>query len=481
MLVNWRQQSFMSDRRIAPGPRGDTLLGSTLDFKDRPLHFLQYLHQAYGDVVRFRVGAQQWYLIAHPDHIWDMMTRRADVFLKPRIAKRLWDKFLGDGLLTTEGETWKRLHKLVRPSFHRHRIASYGEIMVDYTHRMLDEWEEGQRVDMDQAMVSLTLEIVAKTLFDADVRHGADTVAQAMHVLNREMLEHIHMPVPVPRWWPSERNERKLKAIDDIESIVRGVIDDRRKTKEDRGDLLSMLVLSEDADGERLTDREVRDQAMTLFFAGHETTAHAMTWAWYLFATAPRVVERLQADIDRVTGGNRLAIEHLGDLPYLEMAVKEAMRIRPAVWVYMKEPSEDVEIGGYHIPKGSPIMISPFVTQHDPRWFPSPQTFDPDRFSEERATCIPNGAYVPFSGGSRVCLGKSFAMMEARLILGTMLQLLHPRIPEGHRPIMHAALSMQPEGGLPAEISFREREAGIASMDDLGDPGPHHSAISGGG
>lgn len=439
----------------APGPRGDFLLGSTLDFKESPLEFVSYVHRAYGDVARFRVGPSHWYLIAHPEDIWDVMVRKPDVFIKPNVAKRLWDKFLGDGLLTLEGDSWKRMHKLVRPAFHRKRIDAYGQTMVDFTHRLVDGLEQGDRIDFDAAMVSLTLEIVAKTLFDADVRHGSGQVAEAMAVLNVEMLNHIHSPVPVPRWWPSARNRRKLQAIENIEAIVRAVIDERRQDGQDRGDLLSTLVFAKTEDGEAMTDKEIRDQAMTLFFAGHETTAHAMTWAWYLLARHPHVTARLQADIDAVTQGRRLTIADLKSLPYLDQVVKEAMRILPSVWVFIKQPVEDAVIRGVTIPKGSPVLISPYVTHHDSRWFPSPETFDPDRFSPERAASIPNGAYIPFSGGQRVCIGRNFAMMEARLIIGSLVQRLQPKVPDDLVPVKQAMLSMQPLHGLPADVMFR--------------------------
>jgi cytochrome P450 len=443
-----------------PGPRGDLLLGSTLDFKEHPLHYVKYLHEAYGDVVRFRVGPSYWYLVAHPEDIWDIMTRRSDVFIKPRIAKRLWEKFLGDGLLTTEGDVWKRQHKLVLPAFHRKRIAAYSETMTRFTHRMLAAWEDGERRDFDEDMVQLTLEIVAKTLFDADVQDGAELVGEAMHVIQREMLEHIHMPVPVPRWWPSARNRRKLAAIAEMEGVVRAVIEERRASGEDRGDLLSMLLLATDEEGQSLSDTEVRDQAMTLFFAGHETTAHAMTWMWYLLARNPVVTERLVADLDRVTGGTDLALSHLAELPFLEQTVKEAMRILPSVWVFMKETTEEVEVRGFRIPKGAPVMISPYVTHHDARWYPSPETFDPDRFAKSRAREIPSGAYIPFSGGSRICIGKAFALMEAQLVIGSLLQRVQPSVPADYKLAMKAELSNHPDGGMPVDVAFRGELAG---------------------
>jgi len=443
---------------LPPGPRGDILLGSTLDFKESPLQFACYVQKAYGDVARFRVGPSHWVLVSDPKLVHDMMVERAAEFQKPAVARRLWEKFLGDGLLTTEGETWRRQNRLIRPAFRAGRIAAYGDTMVAYTERMMGDWSEGQQLDLGEEMVALTLEIVAKTLFDADVREGSATVGEAMKVLNVEMLNHIYMPVPLPRWWPSKANKRKMKAIQDIEDIVRKVVEQRRSEGEDRGDLLSMLVFSKDEQGDALSDKEIRDQAMTLFFAGHETTAHAMTWAWYLLATNPEVTQRVQADIDAVSKGEPLTIAMLKQLPFLSRVVDECLRILPSVWVYMKEPVADTHLGGYRMPKGTQIMISPYILQHDARWFPRPETFDPDRFEKERARVIPRGAYVPFSGGSRICAGRNFALMEMRLILGTMLQRLVPEVPEGLVPEKEAVLSMQPKDGLPATIRFRRRE-----------------------
>jgi len=435
------------------------LLGSALDFKASPLEFICYVQRAYGDVARFRVGHQHWYLVSHPDDINEIMTKQAKVFLKPAIARRLWDKFLGDGLLTSEGDEWRRQLKLMRPAFAKKRVSAYGDIMVDYTHRMVEAWTAGEQVDFSEAMVALTLEVVAKTLFDADVRGDAAIVGDAMHVLHEEMLNHIYMPLPVPRWWPSKGNRRKIKAITDIEEIVRGFIEERRASGEDRGDLLSTLVLARTEDGEQLDDKEVRDQSMTLFFAGHETTAHAMTWIWYLLAKYPQVTTRLHREIEAVTHGERLKVDHLKEIPYLEWVVNEGMRILPSVWVFMKEPIEDTTLRGVHIPKGAPILISPYVTQHDARWFPSPETFDPERFSPARIRDIPKGAYVPFSGGSRTCIGKGFAMMEAQLIIGTLVQLLEPSLPAGYVPEKQAVLSLQPLGGLPIEVVHRPSDA----------------------
>ena len=447
------------ERRPAPGPRGAWLLGSTLDFKDRPLEYACYLQRAYGDVVRFRVGHMNWYLLSHPDDIHDAMVQRAHIFLKPKIAHKLWRPFLGDGVLTLEGEAWKRMSRLMRPAFHKKRLANYAGVMARYSDRLVDRYTAGERRDMARDMTALTLEIVAKTLFDADVQADASEFGDAMLDLQDAILDHLYMPLPIPRWWPSQTNRRKWSAIDHMRGRVAQVITERRRAGVDTGDLLSMLMAAREEDGTGLTDKELLDQSMTLFFAGHETTANSLTWTWYLLARHPEVVQRLQEELHAACGERPPGVEDLRNLPYLEQVVKEAMRILPSVWTFMKEPTEDVEVRGYHIPKGSQVMICPYIVHRDPRWWHHPTVFDPDRFAPERESRIRKGAYVPFSGGSRVCLGKAFALLESRIILGTMLQRINPAIPADYVPDKLAELSMHPRGGLPFDVVLRARRS----------------------
>lgn len=437
---------------LAPGPRGDFLLGSTLDFKERPLQYVQYLAQAYGDVVRFRIGFSDWFLVSHPDLVLQVLVSDANKYHKPQLAKRLWKPFLGEGVLAVDGERWKRAHKLIRPGFHRERVDAYGRVMVEYTERMLASWEPGSTRDISVDMVRLTLEIVAKTLFDTDVHKDAATVGEAMLILQDVMTEHIHLPIPLPRWWPSEANKRKVKALDDIHGIIDRVIAERRADDVDRGDLLSMLVQTRTEEGDALDDAQIRDEAMTLFFAGHETTSNALTWNWFLLARNPEVTARCVEELDRVVGDRPVGIADLRGLTYLDAVVKESMRILPSVWSFMREPIEDVELGGFPIEKGANIMISPWVLQHDPRWFPAPYAFRPERFLGDE---IHKGAYVPFSAGPRVCAGKAFATMEARLVLATMLQKQVPTVPADFEPELLAELSLHPGQGLPIDVEPR--------------------------
>lgn len=441
--------------RVAPRPPGHLILGHTLEFQKQPLHFVERMLREHGDVVHFNVALLDWYLVAHPDAVWDITVGRPALFQKPRVNKRIFKQFLGNGLVSSDGEHWKRQHKLILPGFHRSRIEAYGETMVRYTLDLLDTWQPGETRDFCADMNALTLRIVAKTLFNADVLAEAGVIGEAMRVIEDVLVDHINLPLPLPRWWPSANNRRKIAAIDAIEGIILRVVEERRASGEDVGDLLSMMVFAQDEAGQRMSNTELRDEAMTLIFAGHETTAHAITWMWFLLSRHPAVLEHLDAELARVLGGRAPTVADLPELPYLEMVVKESMRVLPSVWTFMREPVEDVVVGGFRIPKGAQIFISPYLLHHDARWFPEPERFDPERFTKENEKQIHRGAYLPFSAGPRICLGKSFAMMETRLILGTLVQRARPSVPVDHVPEPVPQLSYHPRNGLPTEVVLR--------------------------
>lgn len=443
-----------------PGPPGHPLWRNTVQFTSDQLEFCTRVHREYGDIVSFEVMFSPWVQLSHPTDIEDVLIQRAHLFHKPRVNKQIFRLFLGNGVLSADGEFWKRQHKLVQPGFHRKRIEAYGDVMVQYTDELVRTWQPGARIDFCGQMTELTLSIVAKTLFDSDVRgEDAGTVRRSMSVINQVLVDHINLPIDMPRWWPSRSNKRKLAAIGDIDAIIARIIAERKRSGEDHGDLLSMLVLARDDRGAAMTDTQLRDEAMTLFFAGHETTAHALTWIWYLLGEHPEVVSKLTEELDRVLAGEPASVARLPELPYLDAVVKEGMRLLPSVWVFMRAPIEDVAIGGYKVKKGTNIFISPYVIHRDPRWFEAPLEFRPERWTPELEKQLPRGAYIPFSLGPRICQGKLFALMEARLVLATLLQRVLPELEPGHVPKLNAKLSLSPVGGLPAIVRPRPRAA----------------------
>jgi cytochrome P450 len=435
------------------------VVGDVVRFAKAPLHYLIAAQAEKGDIVRFQVGPNNWVLLSEPALIQEVLINQAPIFYKPRVATRLWKPFLGMGLLTAEGDYWRSQSRMIRPGFHRKRIEAYGREMVRLTEEMLASWTEGEDRAIDHEMAEVTLAIVAKTLFDADVKGDARRVGDAMEVINTIIVEHIHMPIPVPKWWPSKKNRRKVSAIKEIRDVVRGIIEERRGSGEDRGDLLSTLVFARDEEGNGMSDQVLFDEAMTLFFAGHETTALQLTWMWYLLATHPDVQEQLHSDIRSVTGGAKLEVSHLRELPLLDAVIKESMRILPSVWIYMREPTRDARVGDYVIPQGHYVAVSQYVLGHDERRFADPEVFDPSRWTREFEKSLPKGAYVPFSAGPRVCAGKAFAMMESALILGTMVQHVVLQIPEDYELELEAVLSLHPKHGMPTTVRFRAEHA----------------------
>lgn len=442
-----------------PGPKGRLLIGNTIEFQEQPLDFILKYKAQYGDLYRFTVAGNSWYLVSRPEWIDRILVREAANFYKPKLAKRLWRPFLGEGVLAADGEKWKKQSKLVRPGFHRERIDAYGRIMVHFTHQLIEGWQDGDKVDMVEEMTSLTLWIVCKTLFDADVTGDAARVGELMVTLNDKMLEHINLPLPVPRWWPSRTNREKVAALDEIRAVVRRIIDERRTSGEDRGDLLSMLALAKDEQGVPMGDEQLHAETMTLFFAGHETTSLALAWMWYLLAKHPQVLQALVDEVDTVLGGRAPEVSDLSSLPYLELVVKESMRILPSVWSFMREPQTDVTFGEFQVPKGSILFISPYAVHHDARWYPDPEVFRPERFTADNYRTIPKGAYIPFAGGPRICLGKQFAMMESRLVLATLVQHVRPSLHPDYRHELHPQLALRPKHGMPITVTFRERRA----------------------
>lgn len=448
---------------LPPGYQSPFALYPMERMQDHAAEFMAELQAAHGDVSMFRMLGHPWVVVNDPEAIYEILTKRADKFHKAAVNPKIFRSFLGYGILSADGEAWRRSHKMMMPAFHKKRIDAYAKVMVDFTRDMLDEWQAAEDRDVCADMNALTLAIVAKTLFDADVRgEDAETVGEAMLTINHVLVEHIQMPIPFPRWWPSPKNRRKVKAVDAIDAIVRRTIRERQESGEDRGDLLSMMLLSRDEAGQGMSETQLRDEAMTIFFAGHETTAHALTWAWYLLAKHPEVTKKAQAEVDEVLGDRAAGLADVKELPYIEQVTKEVMRLLPSVYVFMREPIEDVVVGGYTLKKGWYILISPYVLHRNER-FGDPLEFRPERWTKEMEKGLHKGAYVPFSAGARVCLGKVFAIMELKLIIATLLQRVTPRIPEGHEPVMLQQLSLNPKDGLPAIVELRPRETPVSA------------------
>jgi len=441
---------------LPPGP-GSGFTRSLLGFRRDPLGFLVSLANRYGDVVYFKlVGPQGIYLINNPEYIKDILVTNSRNFTKSRgleVAKR----FLGEGLLTSEGEFHRRQRRLAQPAFHQQRIDSYGAAMVDYANRLSERWRDNQTVDMAEEMMKLTLSVVSKTLFDADVESEAGEIREAlteiMHVFRFGLTLPFGDKIEKILVFPRIRFQRAKAKLD---AIIYRIIRERRGSGIDRGDLLSMLLMSHDEQGhEGMTDQQVRDEAMTLFLAGHETTANALTWAWYLISQDPEVERRLQAELDSVLAGELPTAEDVRRLPYTESILAEAMRLYPPAWVTGRRAIADYQIGDYLIPAGSILLMSQWVTQHDKRFFPDPFRFDPDRWTPEARASRPKFAYYPFGGGPRVCIGEPFAWMEGVLLIATLARKWRASLVPGHRVETEPLITLRPKYGMRMRLERR--------------------------
>jgi cytochrome P450 len=407
---------------LPPGPKGHVLVGSLPEFRRDVLGFLTACAQQYGDIVPIRLPGRRLILLNHPDLIENVLTAHARHTTKTLLLQSL-RPVLGDGLLLSEGDTWLRQRRLIQPAFHRQRIAAYGDVMAGYAERAMEQWKDGETRDVHADMMAITQAIVAKTLFDADVSDAAWDVGQALHVLMEDFSRRRTRLLELPAWVPTPGRRRARGATARLDAIVYSIIAARRATGEDRGDLLSILLAAQDADdGSRMTDRQARDEIMTLFLAGHETTAVSLSWTWYLLAQHPDVEARLGAELASVLGGRLPTVADLPRLRYAEMVVTESMRLYPPAFILTRRVAEPFEVAGHRIEPETGLLMSQWVVQRDRRWFDAPEAFRPERWEHDLAKRLPRYAYFPFGGGPRLCIGNTFALMEATLLLATIAQ-----------------------------------------------------------
>lgn len=412
-----------------------------------PLDFLARLARDHGDVAHFRMAGLDLWLLADPEQIRDVLVTRQRQFVKSRALDRA-KLLLGEGLLTSAGEHHLRQRRLAQPAFHRQRIAGYAVAMVDAGVGIRERWRAGETLDVAHEMMRVTLEIAGRTLFTSDVTGEAEEIGgaltDAMELFDIAVLPiaPIFMKLPLPR---AIRFRRARARLD--ETIYR-LIAERRVSGEDRGDLLSMLMLARDdeGDGTGMTDLQLRDEALTIFLAGHETTANALTWTWWLLANHPDAEARLHAEIDAVLGTRLPSSDDLPALPWTRMVLAESMRLYPPAWIIGRRTLEDYEAGGWPIATDSILLMSPWVTHRDERWWPDPERFDPNRWTTNAQESRPRFAYFPFGGGTRQCIGEQFAWMEGILLLATIAQRWRLRATTETRAEPHPLITLRARG-----------------------------------
>lgn len=447
---------------FATAPKGHWLMGNMREFQADALQFL--LDNAkLGDVVRCRFGPFQLYIVNAPEGIHDVLVTDAAKYHKSRVTKTATKPVLGQGLFTNDGDFWKHQRKLVSPAFHTKRIANYAEIMVDFAELQASRWTDGQQLDVEAEMAEITMHIISKAGFDADVDGSEaelrDAVTRVLHAIDRQ----FDRLIPLPYWLPTKEIREFRAANTKLQAMIEKIIADRRAGRtggqfDDKGDALSMLLMAQDENGAGMDDKQVRDEIMTLFGAGHETTAKALSWAWYVLGEYPDVAAKLRAELDSVLAGRRPTIEDLPKLLYLDQFVKEVLRLYPPAWVVTRDTIDDVTIAGVPVKKGTPIIINIYASHRNPALFPDPLTFKPERWTPDFEKSLPKSAYLPFGNGPRICIGASFSQMEAKLILAVLAQRFEMKLKPDHPVEPQDMFTLRPKYGLPMTVRERVRE-----------------------
>ena len=459
-----------------PGPVGHPIWGTMPAFRrdDNFLHTLSRWVDEYGDAIRFRFFLHfHGYFFFHPDHNRHILQDNNRNYTKmPNPSNQVLKPLVGNGLLTSDGNFWLRQRRLAQPAFHRRRIESFAETMTAATERLLARWEEpaaaGKVLDVSEEMMELTLEIAGRTLFSVDLTREADTVGQAFMAANRQVIEFSTQPfgaslITVPWWPPTGRLNQNVQVLDEV---VKGIIAQRRRERSaghqngERADLLDMLMAARDEEtGQGMSDEQLRDEIMTIMLAGHETTALALSWTFYLLSQHPDVRHRLEAEVDGVLGGRTPTYADIPDLVYTSMVIEESMRLYPPAYAIARWGNDWDRVGGYDVPPDSAITLSPYFTHRHPAFWKEPERFDPERFTAERKAERSRWAYIPFGGGPRQCIGNRFAMTEAILLLAQICSHYRLDLVPGHPVALEPLITLRPRYGLRMTLARRSRRS----------------------
>lgn len=408
-----------------------------------------------GHIGGFRFGKQQVVLVNEPSYVHAVLTNTNAVIRAPRFV-RILRAFLGEGLLTMDGEVHRRHRKLMAPAFHQRRIAEYATTMTDTAEHVVQGWADGAVYDLDQEMMRLALSIVSQALFHNDLGSEAETIRRVLHTLSEHTTRRIQSLISFPNTWPSPRNRKFQQARRQLDTLVASMIQQRRDSMTDEGDLLSMLLNARDEDGYTLSDQELRDELITLIFAGHETTAHTLSWTWYLLSQHPDVYQRLQAEVDHVLGNRTPTLADLSSLRYNLQIIKESMRLYPAAYTIGRYATDNITVGPYTLPKGTAVGMNTYVLHRRAEYFPEPERFNPDRWVPDAEAQLPRGAYIPFALGAHNCIGAQFALMEIQLVLATLVQRVTFELVPRQRIEPEPLITLRPKDGIRVVVRRRE-------------------------
>ena len=442
--------------------RGYPLVGNLPDFRKDRLGLLQRVARE-GDVCGMHFGPFPGILFNTPEHVQSILVDHASDFDKGIAIHHLFRPAIGDGIFSSEGDFHRHQRKLMAPSFQPRHIASYAESMAHYGEHIQQTWTDGTTIDVNWQTTNLTMSIIGKALFDADVFTEADELGAAMTVATAYVAHASSTLLSPPYRWPTPRNRRTRKAVQVLRNRIGRFIDERRTNPGERHDFLSILLQARDEEGVPMSDAQVMTECLTLFGAGHETTATALCWTWYLLCQHPESYQQVQQEVDRVLKGCTPTYTDLERLPYCLQVFKEALRLYPPVYVSSRQALRAVEIDGYCVPKGRVVLLAPYTLHRREDFFPEPERFDPERFAPQREKQLPRYAYLPFGAGPRVCIGLSFAMMEGHLLLATLAQRVSFTLVPGQTivPDPEHHLALRPAGVV--HVRVKKREAPLRS------------------
>ena len=448
-------QSTSSEPRLT-GPKGALLLGNLVQFGRDPLGFLEQCVHAHGDFVPIRFLNRTAFILNDPAHIEFVLATQARNFRKT-IGYRtpFMRRLFGEGLLTSEGEHWTRQRRLAQPAFHRDRVATYARTIVEFTEEMCATWKHGETREIHNDMMRLTTRVVTKTLFNSPVPQEIDELSAASTVVMERFTRQWKWHRLFLALFPALGSRRFEQVVRRLDAFIYGLVRERRASGRDAGDLLSMLLQARDEDGTGMTDGQVRDELITLMLAGLDTTALTLSWAFYLLSQNPAAVATLEEELATVLGDRAPGFADLPQLAYAELVVKETMRLYPPAWLIGRAAIRDCEIGGHHVKAGNSLLMSQWLKHRDPRWFKDPGSFIPERWRTEEIKQLPKFAYFPFGGGPRTCIGNSFAMMEAMLVLATISQKFRLTAPHGYQVRPWPTITLYPKGGISLTVQQR--------------------------
>lgn len=441
--------------KTPPGPKGLPFLGLALQVRRDPLGVLTRVVREHGDLVRFIVAGQERILLNDPDLIEQVLVVQHAKFHKSELTRRVTGPLLGQGLLISEGDFWRRQRRLAQPAFHRSRINEYAAPMVECAEAHASAWKSGEVRDVAREMMQLTLVIAVRTLFGATLPGEAMEVGDALAFLMRYQLWRQRSPLRLPESWPTPRNRRAMREMKFLDSLVYRIIEEKKTLHGAGNDLLSLLMDAMDDDGTQMTPQQLRDETMTLFLAGHETTALLLGWTWYLLGENPAAETRLLDELRAVLGGCAPQVSDLMKMPYLQAVLNETLRLYPPAYIMARTSIEPFSLGGYEFGRDTTVLISQWVTQRDARFFEAPEEFRPERWVNGSAGKVSAGAYFPFGDGPRRCIGQGFAMLEAALVVATIAQKFRFRLVPGHAVEPEPLVTLRFRHGLRMKIEAR--------------------------